>query len=151
MNMLSKGFELERGLPVEETERKHETIQNYKQLTNFENTKEVLNNITLELPEVPNIKDIKKIVFNRDDKIVNEIIKPKDELIQKLYTENCSLHEELSKQEKLVDMATEYENNHSKIIADNNTLKQKCIKLEKDLKNKEQDFDNRIVDKISDK
>ena len=43
-------------------------------------------------------------------------------------------------------MATEYENNHSKIIADNNTLKQKCIKLEKDLENTEQDFDNRIID-----
>lgn len=148
--VISKGFELERGLPSEETGRKHETIQNYKQLTNFENTKEVLKSITLELPEVPDIKDIKKIVFNRDEKIANEIIKPKDELIQKLYTENRSLHEELSKQEKLVDMATEHENNHSKIIADNNTLKQKCIKLEKDLENKEQDFDNIIVNKIKD-
>ena len=146
----SKGFELERGLPVEETGRKHETIQNYKQLTNFENTKEVLKSITLELPEVPDIKDIKKMVFKRDEKIANEIIKPKDELIQKLYTENRSLHEELSKQEILVNMATEYENNHSKIIADNNTLKQKCIKLEKDLENKEQDFDNIIVNKIKD-
>ena len=146
----SKGFELERGLPAEETGRKHETIQNYKQLTNFENTKEVSKNITLELPKVPDIKDIKKIVFNRDEKITNEIIKPKDELIQKLYTENRSLHEELSKQEKLVDMATEYENNHSKIIADNNTLKQKCSKLEEDLENKEKDFDNRIVNKIKD-
>ena len=146
----SKGFELERGLPVEETGRKHETIQNYKQLTNFENTKEVLKSITLELPKVPDIKDINSMVFNRDEKIANEIIKPKDELIQKHYTENRSLHEELSKQEKLVDMATEYENNHSKIIADNNTLKQKCIKLEKDLEKKKQDFDNRIVDKIKD-
>lgn len=146
----SKGFELERGLPSEETGRKHETIQNYKQLTNFENTKKVLNNITLELPEVPDIKDIKKMVFNRDEKIANEIIKPKDELIQKLYTENRSLHEELSKQEKLVDMATEYENNHSKIIADNNKLKQKCNELEESLANKEKDFDERIADKITD-
>ena len=85
-----------------------------------------------------------------DEKIASEIIKPKDELIQKLYTENRSLHEELSKQEKLVNMATEYENNHSKIIADNNTLKQKCSKLEEDLDNKEKDFDNRIVNKIKD-
>ena len=28
--LVSKGFELERGLPAEETKRKHETIQNYK-------------------------------------------------------------------------------------------------------------------------
>ena len=37
-------------------------------------------------------------------------------------------------------MATEYENNHSKIIADNNTLKQKCSKLEESLENKEKDL-----------
>ena len=35
----SKGFDLQRGLPAEETKRKNETIQNYKQITNFENTK----------------------------------------------------------------------------------------------------------------
>ena len=90
------------------------------------------------------------MVFNRDEKIANEIIKPKDELIQKLYNENRSLHEELSKQEKLVDIATEYENKHSKIIEENNNLKQKCSKLEESLENKEKDFDKRIVDKIYD-
>ena len=145
----SKGFELERGLPSEETGRKHETIQDYKKITNFENTKEVLKNITLELPEVPDIKDIKKIVFNRDEKIINEIIKPKDELIQKLYTENVSLHKELSKQDKLVDIATEYENNHSKILKENNNLKKKCNSLEIDLENKKTEFDKEIEDKIS--
>lgn len=56
----SKGFDLQRGLPAEETKRKNETIQNYKQITNFKNTKKVLENITLELPETPQINDIKK-------------------------------------------------------------------------------------------
>lgn len=81
----SKGFILQRGLPVEETNRKNESIQNYKQITNFENTKKVLENITLELPKTPDISQIRKIVFNRDEKIENEIIKPKDNLIQELY------------------------------------------------------------------
>ena len=88
------------------------------------------------------------MVFNRDEKIANEIIKPKDELIQKLYNENRSLHEELSKQEKLVDIATEYENKHSKIIEENNNLKQKCSKLEESLENKEKDFDKFIKSEI---
>ena len=35
----SKGFKLERGLPVEETGAKHEKIEDLKKLTNFENTK----------------------------------------------------------------------------------------------------------------
>jgi len=54
----SKGFDLERGLFVEETNREHLTIQQYKNITNFENTKETLKNIKLELPEVPELKDI---------------------------------------------------------------------------------------------
>lgn len=64
----SKGFDLQRGLPVEETKRKNETIQNYKQITNFENAKKVLENITLELPQTPNIKEFKRAIFNRDEK-----------------------------------------------------------------------------------
>lgn len=76
----SKGFDLQRGLPVEETRRKNKTIQNYKQITNFENTKKVLKNITLELPETPQISDIKKVMLNRDEKIFEKIIKPKDDL-----------------------------------------------------------------------
>ena len=43
----SKGFDLERGLPVEETGAKHEKIEDLKRLTNFENTKKVLDNIKL--------------------------------------------------------------------------------------------------------
>lgn len=35
----SKGFDLEQGLPVEETGAKHEKIEDLKKLTNFENTK----------------------------------------------------------------------------------------------------------------
>ena len=58
--------------------------------------KELLNSVNLELPDTPEIKDFKKIMIKRDEKIKNEIIKPKDELIQKLYKENVSMHKELS-------------------------------------------------------
>lgn len=57
----SKGFDLERGLYVEETNRKHMSVEKFKQVTNYAKTKETLKNITLELPETPEIKDIKKI------------------------------------------------------------------------------------------
>ena len=60
----SKGFDLERGLPVEETGAKHYKIEDLKKITNFENTKKVLSNIKLELPEVPDINDIKILQLN---------------------------------------------------------------------------------------
>ena len=41
----SKGFDLERGLPIEETGAKHQNIEELKKITNFENTKKVLENI----------------------------------------------------------------------------------------------------------
>ena len=56
--MVSHSFELERGLPKEETGRQHINLKEYKEITNFKNTKETLKNIKLELPEVPDIKDI---------------------------------------------------------------------------------------------
>ncbi len=132
-----KGFNLERGELVEVTNREHYSVQKFKQITNFENTKKVLENITLDLPETPNIKDIKKIMLNRDEKIENEIIKPRNELIQELYQENISLHKELSKQSNTVDMAIEYEKKHTQMLENNINLKFKCRKLEETLENKE--------------
>ena len=132
-----KGFKLERGELVEVTNREHYSVQKFKQITNFENTKNVLENITLELPETPNIKDIRKVMLNRDEKIENEIIKPRDELIQELYQENISLHKELSKQSNTVDMAIEYEKKHTQMLENNINLKFKCKKLEETLENTE--------------
>lgn len=132
-----KGFKLERGELVEVTNREHYSVQKFKQITNFENTKKVLENITLDLPETPNIKDIKKIMLNRDEKIENEIIKPRDNLIQELHKENISLRKELSKQSNTVEMATEYEKKHTQMLEDNINLKFKCKKLEETLESKE--------------
>ena len=136
----SKGFELERGLPIEETGAKHEKIENLKKVTNFENTKKVLENVKLELPEIPNINDIKLIKLNKE-KVENEIIKPKDELIQELYQDNITLHRELSKQAKVVNEAEKYQKERDKIIADNKQLNSKVKKIENEYKEKSNTLD----------
>lgn len=141
-----KGFKLERGELVEVTNREHYSIQEYKKITNYENTKELLKNIKLELPETPYIKDFKKLMLNRDEKIENEVIKPKDDLINKLYNENISLHKELSKQANTINIATEYEKKHTQILEDNVNLQFKCKKLEKTLENKEKELKQQFED-----
>ena len=145
-----KGFDLERGMFVEDTNREHYTIEKYKKITNYENTKKVINDIKLELPKVPEIKDIKKIVINRDEKIVNQIIKPKEELIQKLYNENISLYKELSKQANIVDIASTLEKKQAKMLEDNANLNFKCHKLEEYIQNTEIEFQNRLIQKAND-
>ena len=132
-----KGFKLERGELVEVTNREHYSVQEYKRITNFENTKELLNSIKLELPETPDIKDFKKIMLNRYEKIENEIIKPKDDLIKKLYSENISLHKELSRQTTIIDKAEKFEKEQENLLNYNTELKVKCRNLELDFSNKE--------------
>lgn len=144
----SKGFKLERGLLSEETQRKHEKIQGFKQITNFENTKKLLNTMILELPSVPDIKDIKKVMLNRDEKIVNDIIKPKDELIQELYSENLSLHKELSKQANLVKLAEKYQKEKQDLINNNMNLTKKYKQLEVEFSNKEKELKYKYNDEI---
>lgn len=146
----NKGFDLQRGLPAEETNRKNETIQHYKQITNFENTKKVLENITLNLPKTPSIKDIKKMMINRDEKIENEIIKPRDKLIQELYQENKSLHKELSKQANTVKIGTKFEKEYIQMLENNTNLKLANSLLQENFENKEKElalkFENKVYD-----
>ena len=132
----SKGFELKRGIEVEQTGVKHEKIEDLKKLTNFENTKKVLDSIKLELPDVPDINDIKIIKLNRE-KVENEIIKPKDKLIDELYQNNKNLYRELSKQVNLVDKATEYEKERKRIMYDNEELHNEVDKIKLEYRQKE--------------
>lgn len=136
----SKGFELDRGIEVKETGAKHEKIEDLKKMTNFENTKKVLDNIKLELPEIPDINDIKIIKLNRE-KVENEIIKPKDKLINDLYQDNKKLYKELSKQVNLVDKATKYEKERKKIMYDNEELHNEVDKIKSKYKQKEFDLE----------
>ncbi len=143
----SKGFDLERGLPVEETGAKHEKIEDLKKLTNFENTKKVLDNIKLELPETPYINDIKLIKLNRE-KVENGIIKPKDDKIMELYQENLKLHNELSKQVNLVNKAEKYQKERNSILADNRELHKQVDNIKAEYKEEEFDIEWKYKSKI---
>jgi len=145
----SKGFELERGLPVEETGAKNQRMEDLKRITNYENTKKVLESITKELPNVPDINDIKLIKLNKE-KIQNEIIKPKDTLINELYDENIKLHKELSKQVVLVDKATKYEKERNKILSDNAELHTQVDNMNAEYKVKEMNLEWKYKNRIHD-
>ena len=143
----SKGFKLERGLPVEETGAKHKKIEDLKKITNFDNTKKVLEDIKIELPETPNINDIKLIKLNRE-KVEDEIIKPKDKLIDELYQENRILHKELSKQVNLVDKAIRCEKERKEIMYDNEELHNEVNKIKSEYEEKAFDLEWKYKSKI---
>ena len=79
-------------------------------------------------------------MINRDEKIENEIIKPKDELIQELYKDNLSLHKELSKQANLIEKAEKFEEERVSLTNTNINLKNKCHELEEKITNIEFDL-----------
>ncbi|MBQ9313630.1 MAG: plasmid recombination protein [Clostridia bacterium] len=123
-------FEVERGI---ESDRIHLSVKDYKEVTNFEKTEKVLKDTLLELTEMPEVKDIRKFMINRDEKIQNEIIKPRDDLIQELYKDNVALHKELTKQAMIIDKAETFERERTNIYYSNEKLQEKCNKLEKEL------------------
>ncbi len=142
--MISNGFDLERG---NSSERLHLSVEDYKKVTNFEQSKTILKDIKLELPDVPDIRDFKRLMKNRDEKIQEEIIKPKDELIQKLYENNSLLNFELSRQVKLVDKAVKYEKERRNILTENEELRTKCNNMEISYNNKLKDETKKIENK----
>ena len=148
--MVANGFELERGLPKEETRREHIDLKEYKEITNFKKTKEILKNIKLELPNVPNIDDINinRLSKKRDEKILEEIIKPKDDVIQNLYKDNLNLYRELSRQTKIIEEAEEYQKERDSIITDNKKLHNQVEKIQAEYKQKEFDIEWKYKSKI---
>ena len=148
--MVENGFDLQRGLPKEETNREHYSVEEYKKITNFKQTKEILKNMKLELPDVPEIDDIKIARWSkkRDEKILEDIIKPKDDLINKLYQDNWLMYQQLLRQEKMVEKATKYEKERNKIIEDNENLHNEVEQIKKDYKKKEFDIEWQYKSKI---
>lgn len=125
--MKEHGFDLERG---QTSHKKHLTVQDYKEITNFDKTIKELKDISLDIPQVPNIKDFNKIMFNRDEKIQKEIIEPKDNAIKDLYSDNVKLKQELSKQVKVVEKAELHEKEHTKLVKEKQAIQNKYDKLE---------------------
>lgn len=141
--MTSHNFELERGVPKEETGREHLDIKEYKEITNFDKTKEKLQNMKLELPDVPEIDDIKMVRWSkkRDEKILEDIIKPKDDLINKLYQNNLQMHQQLLRQAKMVEEAEKYQKERNKIMADNRDLHKQVDDIKSEYKQKEDNLE----------
>ena len=141
--MKSHNFELERGVPKEETGREHLDIKEYKEITNFDKTKEKLQNMKLELPDVPEIDDIKMARWSkkRDEKILEDIIKPKDDLINELYQNNLQMHKQLLRQAKMVEEAEKYQKERKKIMADNRDLHKQVDDIKAEYKQKEDNLE----------
>ena len=141
--MTSHNFELERGVPKEETGREHLDIKEYKEITNFDKTKEKLQNMKLELPDVPEIDDIKMARWSkkRDEKILEDIIKPKDNLINELYQNNLLMHQQLLRQAKMVEEAEKYQKERNKIMADNRDLHKQVDIIKAEYKEKEDNLE----------
>ena len=125
-------------------------MKEYKEITNFEKTKETLKNIKLELPNLPNIDDINinRLSKKRDEKILEEIIKPKDDVIQNLYKDNLNLHRELSRQTKIIEKAEKYQKERDSIITDNEKLHNQVENIQAEYKEKEFDMEWKYKSKI---
>ena len=126
--MVANNFELERGNP---SERVHLSVEDYKKITNFEESKTLLQDVKLELPDTPDISSLKKLIKNRDEKIQEQIIKPKDKAIKELQEQNTLLTLTLNKQMQTVDKAEKYEKEIKPILGENIKLKEKCETIEK--------------------
>lgn len=106
-------------------------MKDYKEITNYEKTKKTLEDIKIELPNVPDTKIFGKLTIKRDEKIQKEIIEPKDQLIKQLYSDNKKLHCELEKQVNHIDKAEKFESEKQTILQEQSNLEQKYIKLKK--------------------
>ena len=148
--MTSHNFELERGAPKEETGREHIDLKEYKEITNFDKTKEKLQNMKLKLPNIPEIADINinRLSKKRDEKILEEIIKPKDDLINELYQDKLLMHQELLRQAKMIEKAEKYQKERDKIVTDNENLHNEVEQIKSEYKQKEFDIEWKYKSKI---
>ena len=142
--MIANNFELERGNP---SKRVHLSVEDYKNITNFKESKTLLQNVKLELHDTPDISSFKKLMKNRDAKIQEQIIKPKDKAIKELQEQNALLTLTLNRQMQTVDKAVKYEKEIKPILEKNIELKEKCETLESSYYIKLQEEKTKIQDK----
>lgn len=148
--MVTNNFELERGNP---SEKVYLSVEDYKNITNFEESKTLLKDIKIELPEVPDISNFRWTIKNREEKIQEQIIKLKDKAIQELQEQNALLTFALNRQIKTVDKAIKCEKDIKPILDENTELKEKCKNLENSYNTKLQEetkkIENKYVEQIS--
>lgn len=104
----------------------------------------------LELPDVPDITDINinRLSKKRYEKILEEIIKPKDDLINELYQDKLVLQQELLKKSKMFEKAEKYQKKKDMIIADNEALHRQVEQIKDEYKKKEFDIEWKYKSKI---
>lgn len=104
----------------------------------------------LELPNVPDIADINinRLSKKRDEKILEEIIKPKDNLINELYQDKMILQQELLRKSKMFEKAEKYQKERDNIIADNKDLHNQVEQIKSEYKQKEFDIEWKYKSKI---
>ena len=149
--MVENGFDLQRGVSKEETNRQHYSVEEYKKITNFKQTKEILKDMKLEIPDVPDISDINinRLSKKRDEKILEEIIKPKDNVIQNLYQDNINLHRQLSRQAQVIEEAEKYQKERDNIIADNEKLHDEVDNIKIEYNKKEFEMEWKYTNRIN--
>ena len=143
----ANGFDLERG---NSGERVHLSVEDYKKITNFENTKTVLKDIKLELPESYDIKNIGKLVRNRDEKIQELVVEPRDKMIKEQQEQISLLYLTLQSQVNTIEKASKYEIERKSIMCENRELKEKCENIEKDYSVKIKEEIKKVKNKYED-
>lgn len=79
------------------------------------------------------------------EKVINEIIKPKDDLITELYNDKLTLQQELSRQAKVIEVAEKYQKEREKILDDNEELHNEVKHLEHEYKKKNNTLDYNLI------
>ena len=144
----SKDFDLERGLYVEETNRKHMSVEKFKQVTNYAKTKEILKTTTLALPDTPELQDIKKLVLNPNLIYVGKIQHEEITEQEILQNENNSLHKELSKQTEIINIAEDFVKEKENMENENKNLEQIIWLLKETTEQNQEDLKVEYENKI---
>ena len=95
------------------------------------------------------IININRLSKKRDEKILEEIIKPKDNVIQNLYQDNMNLHMQLSRQAQVIEETEKYQKEREKIIADNEKLHNEVDNIKAEYNKKEFDMEWKYTNKIN--
>ena len=77
----------------------------------------------------------------RDEKILENIIKPKDDLIKELYQNNLLMHQQLLRQAKMVEEAEKYQKERNKIIAANIDVQKQEDNIKAEYQHKEDNLE----------
>ena len=82
-------------------------------------------------------------------KILEDIIKPKDKLINELYQDNLFMQQILLRNTKLVEKAEKYQKERAQIMSDNRDLHNEVENIRKEYKEKEFDLEWNYKSKIT--